>query len=106
MGTAEYYSDHAYLSDEACRWLVDQGCRVLAMDTPQPDNPLNGRASDNDAPAHKILLGAEVILVEYMVNLGSLVPYSEVQLVVAPLKILEGDGAPARCFAIVPVGQA
>ncbi len=99
LGTSYYYSDHAYLSAEACRWLVERGCRLLAMDTPQPDDPRNGRSSENDSPNHKILLGNGVVLVEYLVNLRSL-SASEVYLVAAPLRIREGDGAPARCFAI------
>lgn len=99
LGTNAYYTDHAWLTEGASQWLVDQGCRVLAMDTPQPDNPENGKGSENDAPNHKILLGAGVILVEYLTNLREL-RAAEVELVVAPLKIREGDGAPARVFAI------
>ncbi len=34
---------------------------------------------------------------EYLAAIGA----DEFDLVVAPLKIKEGDGAPARCFAIV-----
>ena len=99
LGTSEYYTDHAYLSAEACQWLVDNDCRLLAMDTPQPDDPRNGQSSDNDSPNHKILLGNGVVLVEYLVNLRSL-STPDVFLVAAPLRIREGDGAPARCFAI------
>jgi len=99
VGTSEYYTDHAYLTAEACQWLVDEGCRLLAMDTPQPDDPRNGRSSDNDSPNHKVLLGNGVVLVEYLANLRSL-SSREVYLVAAPLRIREGDGAPARCFAI------
>lgn len=99
LGTNRYYTDHPFLSEDACRWLVDKGCRLIAMDTPQPDNPENGRSSMNDAPNHKILLNSGVILVEYLVNICE-VSQLEVELVVAPLKIREGDGAPARCFVI------
>lgn len=99
LGTRAYYSDHAYFSEEACQWLVDNGCQLLALDTPQPDNPKNGCSSKNDAPNHKILLGNNVIIVEYLVNIKE-IKKSQVELVVAPLKIKEGDGAPARCFAI------
>jgi len=99
LNTNKYYSHHPYLSEDCCEWLVSGGCELLAMDTPQPDNPINGRASDNDAPNHKILLGSSVVLVEYMVNLKEIIK-PEVFLVVAPLKIRNGDGAPARCFVI------
>lgn len=99
LNTQRYYTDHAFLSESACHWLVDNKCRLLALDTPQPDNPANGRNAAKDAPNHKILLGAGIVLVEYLVNLRSLRSTS-VELVVAPLKIKEGDGGPARVFAI------
>lgn len=100
LGTTAYYEDQPYLTEAAAQWLVDHGCRVLAMDVAQPDNPKNGRNSGNDSPNHKILLGAEVVLVEYLVDLKS-IGADSFDLIVAPLKIRDGDGAPARCFAIV-----
>ena len=99
LGKNRYYTDHPYLSEEACRWIAERGCRLIAMDTPQPDNPKNGRGSKKDAPNHKILLGKNIILVEYLVNIKE-IRRAEVELIVAPLKIKEGDGAPVRCFAI------
>jgi len=100
LGSNEYYSDHAFFSTEACEWLVENGCKVLALDTPQPDNPKNGRHAENDAPNHHILLGSGVTIVEYLVNLKN-IPKDEFFLIVAPLKIKGADGAPARCFAIM-----
>ncbi len=64
-----------------------------------PDSPKNGRGTELDSPIHKILLGAGVILVEYLCNLREL-KSREVELIVLPLKILEADGCPVRCVAI------
>lgn len=100
LGTSAYYEDQPYITEAAAEWLVTHGCRLLAMDVAQPDNPKNGRNGPKDSPNHKILLGAGVILVEYLVNLKS-IGADTFELIVAPLKIREGDGAPARCFAIV-----
>jgi arylformamidase len=100
LGSMAYYNDSPFLSEAAAQWLVDRGCRLLGMDTAMPDNPKNGRNCPKDSPNHKILLGNGVILLEYMVNLGSL-DQDVVQLVVAPLKIRDGDGAPVRAFAIL-----
>jgi arylformamidase len=94
-----YYSDHPFISEEAAQWLVDQDCRMLAMDTPMPDNPVNGKGCSNDSPNHKILLGNGVVLVEYLTNLKSL-KKDIVEIVVAPLKIEGADGSPARVFAM------
>jgi kynurenine formamidase len=98
-GNLAYYSDHPYISDEAAQWLVDRGVRLLAMDTPMPDNPKNGRGTDNDSPVHKILLGDGMILVEYLCNLREL-SRREVELIVLPLKLEKGDGCPVRAVAI------
>lgn len=98
-GKLRYYTDHPFISEAAAQWLVDRGVRLLSMDTPMPDNPKNGRGSDRDSPVHKILLGHGVILVEYLCNLRAL-QQQEVELVVLPLKIRDGDGSPARCVAI------
>jgi kynurenine formamidase len=65
-----------------------------------PDNPKDDRNSGNDSPNHKILLGNDVILLEYLVNLKA-IGAREFDLIVAPLKIQDGDGSPVRCFAIV-----
>ena len=99
LGTNHYFVEHAYFSEDACLWLVDNGCKVIALDTPQPDNPQNGRGSPKDAPNHKILLNNGAVIAEYLVNIRS-IRTPEVTLVVAPLKITNGDGAPARVFAI------
>ncbi len=99
FGQMTYYNNYPYFSQEAARWLVDGGCRLIAMDTPSPDNPAHSRSSGNDSPNHKVLLGAEVVLVEYLCNLRSL-SKAVVELVVLPLKIKGGDGAPTRCVAI------
>ena len=100
-GKLSYYTDHPFISQAAARWLVDRGVRLLAMDTPMPDNPKHGRGQDPDSPNHKILLGNGVILVEYLCNLRSL-QHKDIELIVLPLKVLGGDGAPARCVAIEP----
>lgn len=102
IDTPTYYPDHPYLSTEAARWLVGSGCRLVGMDTPMPDDPRNGRGTPNDSPNHKVLLGAKVILVEYLTNLRAL-RSPVVELFVLPLKIEHGDGAPVRCIAIEEV---
>jgi arylformamidase len=95
LGTRSYYDDQPWISTEAARWLVDNGCMLLGMDVAMPDCP-----DDKSMSVHKILLEAGVVIVEYLVNLSAL-GTNEFELFVAPLKIKGGDGAPARCFAII-----
>lgn len=99
FGQMSFYSEYPFFSEEAAHWLVENGVRLIAMDTPSPDNPAHSRGSGKDSPNHKVLLRAGVVLVEYVCNLKSL-SASEVELVVLPLKVKGGDGSPARCIAI------
>ncbi len=98
-GTMDYYTNHPFISTEAAQWIVDRGIRLLAMDTPMPDNPTHGRGNDPDSPVHKILLKNNIVIVEYLCNLKE-IRYNEVELIVLPLKIRDGDGSPVRCVAI------
>lgn len=97
-GGPRYYTEQPYISEDAARWLVARGVRLLAMDTPQADSPQNGRGSPRDSPVHKILLGAGVVKLEYLTNLRQITS-NEFELIALPLNIRDGDGAPARCVA-------
>lgn len=97
--TPHYYSDHPFLSEEASQHLVDIGVKLVGMDTPMPDNPKNGRGAEKDSPNHKILLGNDVLLVEYLTNLKALGATKKIDFMVFPLKVKRGDGAPVRALA-------
>lgn len=97
LNTMEYYTDQPWLSEECCQWLVDHGCRLLGLDVAMPDNPVNRRGTLNDSPNHKILLSHNVVILEYLVNLAS-IEINSPELIVAPLLVKHGDGAPVRCF--------
>lgn len=94
-----FYSDSPYLSRECCRWLVSEGVDVLGMDTPSPDDPRMGQGAEEDSPNHHVLLGAGVVLLEYLANLDRL-SQVEVFLVALPLPIVGADGAPMRVVAL------
>ena len=98
-GTLDYYRDHPYLSEECAQWLVDNGVRVLLMDTPQVDCSTNGRGSAKDSPIHKIMLGADVYFVECLCNLRML-SKDEVDIIALPVKLRGCDGAWVRCVAV------
>lgn len=99
FGDMKFYNEYPFLSENAARWLVENGVKLIAMDTPSPDNPAHSRGTPKDSPNHKVLLGAGVVLVEYLTNLKSLTA-SDVELIVMPLKLKGCDGSPARCVAI------
>jgi arylformamidase len=99
FGNMKFYNEYPFLSENAARWLVEKGVLLLAMDTPSPDNPAHSRGTAKDSPNHKVLLGAGVLLVEYVANLKALAK-TEVELIIMPLKLKGCDGSPARCIAI------
>jgi kynurenine formamidase len=99
FGNMKFYNEYPFLSENAARWLVEKGVRLIAMDTPSPDNPAHSRGTPKDSPNHKVLLGAGVVLVEYVANLKALTA-AEVELIVMPLKLKGCDGSPARCVAV------
>jgi arylformamidase len=99
FGNMKFYNEYPFLSESAAQWLVEKGVRLIAMDTPSPDNPAHSRGNAKDSPNHKVLLGAGVVLVEYLTNLKA-VTSAEVDLIVMPLKLKGCDGSPARCVAI------
>jgi arylformamidase len=95
LGSNRYYEKHPFITLGAAQLLIDRGCVMIGMDTPMPDSP-----QSTDMAVHKRVLSQGAVLVEYLCNLKSL-PTDEVfDIVVAPLKIVGGDGAPARVFAI------
>jgi kynurenine formamidase len=104
-GQMSFYKEHPYLSAEAAEWLVNRGVKLLGMDSPTPDDPRSGPNNPPDSPNHQILLGAGVILVEYLCNLRALTQ-SNIELIVLPLKLRGADGSPVRCVAIEQGGKA
>ncbi len=98
IGAAHYYRDYPYLTPEGARFLASQGIALLGLDTPSPD-PLNS----SDYPAHHILLGAGIPIVEGLVNLQSLVPGSNNAYFIAfPLKVQGMEATPVRAAALLP----
>lgn len=96
-GKNNFYFEHPYLTDKLCRWLVKKKIKLLGVDSPQPDNP-SDTLTHRDGINHKILLGNDIVIVEYLTNLKK-IKKNIINFYCSPLKIKDGDGAPARCFA-------
>jgi arylformamidase len=82
-----------YLDPDAASWLVDRGVRLVGVDYLSVD-----RFKSGTHPTHLRLLGSGVIAVEGL-DL-SRVSEGTYFLVCLPLKIRDGDGAPARAILI------
>jgi arylformamidase len=58
--------DHAYLSEDAAQWLVQQQVRGLGVDAPTPDMAVHWRAHRFDLPVHRALFAADLLIMEYV----------------------------------------
>src|SRR5919201_4707466 len=65
--TEQYFEGHPYLSAEAAQHLADSGAVLVGIDSYNIDDTADGRR-----PAHTVLLGKEVPVVEHLCNLGAL----------------------------------
>lgn len=94
----KFYHDYPYFTRDAAEYLISKNVKLLAYDTPSPDNSRTVLGSQNDSEIHKIFLQNSVVLVEYLANLDKITDYIGWTIVVTPLKIRGADGSPARVF--------
>jgi kynurenine formamidase len=62
-----YYDNHPFLTKEAAEFLRDEGALLVGIDSHNIDN-----TKGNSRPVHSVLLGAEILIVEHLTNLGEL----------------------------------
>lgn len=97
FGTPEYGAGAPFLTGEASQWLIDAGAVLVGIDSLNIDDTESG----GERPAHTLLLGAGVHVVEHLTNLGA-VPSQGARFTAAPPAV-EGFGTfPVRAFAEVP----
>jgi len=86
-----FVEDFVYISAAAARYLAERQVRLVGVDYLS----VGGFRADG-VETHRALLEAGIWIIEGL-NLKSVRP-GRVQLLCLPLKILEGDGAPARAL--------
>jgi kynurenine formamidase len=97
--TPAFYTDNPYLSNDAARWLVDSGARTLAVDFAVDGGPPKPPGHPR-YPVHLITLGANVCLIENLVNLDQ-IGRRHFTLIAMPVPVKGGNGGPARVAAWV-----
>jgi kynurenine formamidase len=65
--TESYFTDHPYLTEEAAQYLRSCGARLVGIDSLNIDD-----TRGNARPVHSCLLGADILIVEHLCNLGRL----------------------------------
>jgi arylformamidase len=87
--------DTAYvaLSQAAARWIVDRGIKLIGIDALSFE-PFD----DEEGVVHRLILGNDVLAVEGL-DLAVVAP-GYYDLICLPLKLQDGDGAPARVILL------
>ena len=87
--SSTFHSDYTHVTEAGARYLVDQGVKLVGIDYLSVEQfKLPG------APAHRMLLGNGVIIIEGL-NLAEAEP-GMYEMYCLPLPVSGGDGAPAR----------
>src|SRR4029453_2141437 len=94
-GTDAYWSGWSYPDEDAAHGLIQRGISAIGFDGPSAD-PVDSTTFD----LHRTWLGAGRLIIENVTNLDQLP--ERAQVVVAPLKVREANGAPVRIFALLP----
>lgn len=90
--SSEFRKDYVYMDEDAARWAVGNDIKTIGIDY------LSIASFHAGAAVHKILLGGGVTVIEGL-DLRQVKP-GLYTLACLPLKIVEGDGAPARAILI------
>ncbi len=97
-GTSAYYEGFPSMTPEAARLLVDRSVGTVGLDGPSVD----GADVSPGHPAHEILCGAGVPIVEGLVSLRALLAVKgEILFAAFPLKLCGIEGSPVRAVALV-----
>jgi len=91
--TDKYFYDHPYLTREAAEYIAGQSPVLVGIDTYNIDD-----VADKSRPAHTILLGKDILIIEHMCNLREL-PEEGYRFTAVPQKIRGVGSFPVRAFA-------
>jgi arylformamidase len=85
----DFHPDYVGVTESGARYLVDHGVKVVGVDYLSVE-----QFKQPGAPAHRVLLGAGIIVIEGL-NLLDVEP-GLYEMLCLPLRVVGADGAPAR----------
>lgn len=88
--------EHPFLTRDAAEHLAKAGAALVGIDSLNIDDD-----KDGTRPAHSILLGAGIAIVEHMTNLSA-VPDDGLRFFAVPPKVKGMGSFPVRAFALAP----
>lgn len=93
-GTPAYGTGNPFVTRTAAEYLAAQGVKLVGIDSLNIDDP-----ADGTRPAHTVLLGARVTIVEHLTGLERL-PDTGFRFFAVPVKVRGMGSFPVRAFAI------
>lgn len=91
-----FRDDLPRISEDLANWIVENRIKILGVEAPSVADVNN---LEELTTIHRILFEGKVVVVEGLKNLAR-IKSDEVFLIALPLKIKDGDGAPARVIAL------
>ena len=99
----EFWLEAPYVREDAAEWLAALPIKAVAFDFPQDFviREIPGRHPPaSEMPTHDRLLRKGIYLIEYLCNVHR-IQAARTLVYVLPLKVVGGEGAPARAIAVV-----
>lgn len=96
----DYFTQSPFFPPESAEWLVAKGPKSIGFDFFEEYCARLPDFTSEDFPMHRVILGAGVVIMEGLTNLGTL-PRRRAQFAAPFFKIAGTEGAPARFFATV-----
>jgi kynurenine formamidase len=93
FGTPQYVEDAHFLTRDGAQWLIDNGVALVGIDAANIDD-----MTDGTRPAHTLLLGAGLPIVEHLTSLAQLPP-TGATFTATPPRIAGLATFPVRAFA-------
>lgn len=94
--TERYLSGHPFLTAGAAKYLVQSDVAIVGIDSLNIDD-----TEDKKRPAHSILLGADIPIVEHMTAVDQ-APDRGASFFAVPVKVRAFGTFPVRAFAMTP----
>ena len=96
FGTPKFRDELPRISKELALWCGEKKVNMLGVEPPSVADVNNIKEVTE---IHQILMKNDIIIIEGLVNLEQ-IKSSVITLIALPLKVKNGDGAPARVIAI------
>jgi arylformamidase len=93
--TERYFDGHPFLTGGGAEWLAGHGAALVGIDSLNIDD-----TGDLSRPAHSLLLGRDIPIVEHLTRLGRL-PDSGFRFFAVPVKVRRLGTFPVRAFAVI-----